>query len=71
MFVHFQTSYVLGLLLFPDNIPLRLGLFFTGASPAGGASNVWTVLLGGNIDVIWKPFLFRSLCYFFHFQIQF
>lgn len=46
-----QTAYVLGLLLFPNDPALQLGLFFTGASPAGGASNTWTVILGGNIDL--------------------
>lgn len=30
---------------------MRLGLLFTGVSPAGGASNVWTVVLDGNIDL--------------------
>lgn len=42
---------MLGLLLFPDNVDMQLGLFFTGVSPAGGASNVWTVILGGNIEL--------------------
>lgn len=30
---------------------MQLGLFFTGCSPAGGASNMWTVILGGNLDL--------------------
>lgn len=30
---------------------MHLGMFFTGVSPAGGASNIWTVLLEGNIDL--------------------
>lgn len=30
---------------------MQLGMFFTGISPAGGASNIWTVLLGGNMDL--------------------
>lgn len=42
---------MLGLLLFPGNVDMQLGLFFTGVSPAGGASNIWTVILGGNIDL--------------------
>lgn len=68
MFVMFQSSYALGLLLFPDNVPLQLGLFFTGASPAGGASNVWTVLLGGNIDVNMETILvLLALLFFFIF----
>lgn len=42
---------MLGLVLFPGNVDMQLGLFFTGVSPAGGASNIWTVILGGNIDL--------------------
>ncbi|KAK9512177.1 hypothetical protein O3M35_000653 [Rhynocoris fuscipes] len=45
------VSYGLGELLFPESRPLRLGLFFTGVSPAGGASNIWTFVLGGNINL--------------------
>uniref|UniRef100_A0A1Q3FJB8 Putative na+-bile acid cotransporter n=1 Tax=Culex tarsalis TaxID=7177 RepID=A0A1Q3FJB8_CULTA len=44
-------SYGLGHLLFPDSYELQLGLFFTGVSPAGGASNIWTVVLGGNLNL--------------------
>lgn len=46
-----QLSYFLGLFLFPDNVEMQLGMFFTGVSPSGGASNVWSVLLGGNLDL--------------------
>jgi len=45
------TSYFLGLWLFPKSVEMQLGLFFTGISPAGGASNIWTVVLGGNLDL--------------------
>ncbi|XP_030754009.1 ileal sodium/bile acid cotransporter-like isoform X2 [Sitophilus oryzae] len=44
-------TYGLGLLLFPDNPEMRLGMFFTGVSPAGGASNIWTAILEGNIEL--------------------
>nr|CAH7721583.1 unnamed protein product [Callosobruchus chinensis] len=44
-------SYVLGLMLFPDSPEMRLGMFFTGVSPAGGASNVWAVVLEGNMSL--------------------
>lgn len=44
-------SFALGLLLFPDSPELALGLFFTGVSPGGGASNMWTLLLEGNIHL--------------------
>uniref|UniRef100_A0A336MLN3 CSON002840 protein n=1 Tax=Culicoides sonorensis TaxID=179676 RepID=A0A336MLN3_CULSO len=44
-------AYGLGLWLFPQAPELALGLFFTGISPGGGASNVWTVILGGNMNL--------------------
>ncbi|KAG5882707.1 hypothetical protein JTB14_020553 [Gonioctena quinquepunctata] len=44
-------SYGLGQLLFPSNPAMQLGMFFTGASPGGGASNLWTLLLEGNISL--------------------
>jgi len=38
--------------IFPAHMPeMRLGLFVTGCSPGGGASNIWTVMFGGNIDL--------------------
>lgn len=46
-----QMSYFLGMILFPDNVEMQLGLFFTGVSPSGGASNIWSVILGGNLDL--------------------
>jgi len=30
---------------------LQLGVFLTGCSPGGGASNIWTYLLNGNINL--------------------
>lgn len=30
---------------------LKLGLFIFGCSPGGGASNMWAVLLGGNLNL--------------------
>ncbi|XP_003742981.1 ileal sodium/bile acid cotransporter [Galendromus occidentalis] len=36
---------------FLDEAYLKLGLFTFGCSPGGGASNMWTVLLGGNLDL--------------------
>jgi len=32
-------------------VELQLGLFFTGVSPGGGASNIWTVILDGNLNL--------------------
>merc|ERR1712158_91604 len=37
--------------VFYDNAAMRLGLFVTGCSPGGGASNIWTVMFGGNLDL--------------------
>ncbi|CAH1994356.1 unnamed protein product [Acanthoscelides obtectus] len=45
------VAYGLGKLLFPENPDQQLGLLFTGASPGGGASNLWTLLLGGNVGL--------------------
>ncbi|CAO1394627.1 unnamed protein product [Diamesa tonsa] len=44
-------AYGLGHLLFADKPELALGLFFTGVSPGGGASNMWALLLGANINL--------------------
>jgi len=44
-------AYGLGHLLFPTLPELALGLFFTGVSPGGGASNIWTLILGGNMHL--------------------
>lgn len=44
-------SFGLGKLLFPGSVPMQLGMFFTGVSPGGGASNIWTYLLGGNLNL--------------------
>jgi len=42
-------SFALGFVF--DNPEMRLGLFFTGTSPGGGASNIWTIMFGGNLDL--------------------
>ncbi|XP_029675974.1 ileal sodium/bile acid cotransporter-like isoform X2 [Formica exsecta] len=44
-------SFFIGYLLFPDRPELQIGMFFTGISPSGGASNIWTVLLDGNLNL--------------------
>ncbi|GBN45436.1 Sodium/bile acid cotransporter [Araneus ventricosus] len=44
------VAYGLARLLF-DNVILQLGLFTFGCSPGGGASNMWTVLLNGNLNL--------------------
>lgn len=45
------AAYGLGYGLFPEAHEMALGLFFTGISPGGGASNMWTLILGGNINL--------------------
>jgi len=47
----FQLSYIIGCILFPDTPEMQIGMFFTGVSPSGGASNMWTVLLDGNLNL--------------------
>ncbi|CAH0721189.1 unnamed protein product, partial [Brenthis ino] len=44
-------SFGLGFLIFPESPAMRLGMFFTGVSPGGGASNIWTFILKGNLDL--------------------
>ncbi|XP_039962293.1 sodium/bile acid cotransporter-like [Bactrocera tryoni] len=44
-------SFVIGYFLFREMIELRLGLFFLGVSPAGGSSNIFAVLLNGNLSL--------------------
>jgi len=44
-------SFFYAKLVFPNSVPMQLGLFFTGISPGGGASSVWALLLGGNINL--------------------
>ncbi|XP_068246599.1 ileal sodium/bile acid cotransporter-like [Palaemon carinicauda] len=46
-----SIAYGLGLLIFPDDFNLRLGLFLNGCCPGGGQSNMWTHLLGGSLDL--------------------
>ncbi|XP_039292213.1 sodium/bile acid cotransporter 5 [Nilaparvata lugens] len=44
-------GFLIGQLLFKDSTALQLGFFFTGIVPAGGASNIWTCILGGNLNL--------------------
>merc|ERR1719410_956890 len=44
-------SYALGYIFGAKEASMRLGLFVTGCSPGGGASNIWTVMFGGNLDL--------------------
>lgn len=44
-------SYALGFIFGSKSVAMRLGLFVTGTSPGGGASNIWTVMFGGNLNL--------------------
>ncbi|XP_050727944.1 ileal sodium/bile acid cotransporter-like isoform X2 [Eriocheir sinensis] len=48
-------SFGVGLALYPgddfDNRLMRLGMFLGGCCPGGGASNMWTHLLRGSLDL--------------------
>lgn len=46
-----MISYALGFIFGAKSPAMRLGLFVTGTSPGGGASNIWTVMFGGNLDL--------------------
>ncbi|KAL5278053.1 hypothetical protein ACFFRR_002975 [Megaselia abdita] len=44
-------GFVLGYLIFPNEVHFRLGLFFISVAPGGGTSNIFTVILDGNINL--------------------
>ncbi|CAB3382165.1 Hypothetical predicted protein [Cloeon dipterum] len=44
-------SFFIARLVFPEQPALQLGLFFIGCSPGGAASNIWTLVLDGNLDL--------------------
>ncbi|CAI4229248.1 unnamed protein product [Auanema sp. JU1783] len=60
-FIGFLTQFVImpllayGIAIFvfmPRGLPsMALGIFITGCSPGGGASNYWTLLLDGNVNL--------------------
>jgi sodium/bile acid cotransporter 3/5 len=57
-------SYGLARLIFTGRgmLIMGLGLFTTGCSPGGGASNFWTLLLDGNIDLSVTMTFLSTLC---------
>lgn len=44
-------AFGVSLVAFPGNPLGQLGLFLAGCCPGGGASNLWTHLLGGSLDL--------------------
>jgi len=44
-------AFGLAKLYFAKNVALQLGLFVTGCCPGGGGSNMWTLILGGNLHL--------------------
>lgn len=57
-------GYLIGVILFPNAVDMALGIFFTGISPSGGASNIWTLILGGNLNL---SISMTTICEFYHF----
>ncbi|RWS09247.1 ileal sodium/bile acid cotransporter-like protein [Dinothrombium tinctorium] len=55
------TAYIVGYLLLNEPF-LKLGLFTFGCSPGGGASNMWTVLFGGNLNLSITMTFISTLC---------
>jgi len=45
------VAFTLSFIFPPDMPEMRLGLFVTGCSPGGGASNIWTIMFNGNLDL--------------------
>jgi hypothetical protein len=46
-----QLSFMLGCMIFPSSAAMQLGLFFTGISPSGGASNLYVCMFNGNLNL--------------------
>jgi len=44
-------AFALAKIYFADNVALQLGIFVTGCCPGGGGSNMWTLILGGNLHL--------------------
>ncbi|KAB7505065.1 Ileal sodium/bile acid cotransporter [Armadillidium nasatum] len=44
-------AFGLAKFVFADSELRQLGMFLNGASPGGGSSNMWTLLLGGSLDL--------------------
>lgn len=58
------SSFGLGYVIFPNSPAMRLGMFFTGVAPGGGASNVWTFILGGNLNLSLAMTTISTICSF-------
>ena len=46
-----QIAYGVGYLFLRDSPATRFGLFVFGCAPGGSASNTWTVILKGNLNL--------------------
>lgn len=47
----FKTAFAFGSWLLAGQPSLQFGYMALGCAPGGGQSNMWTVLLDGNIDL--------------------
>ena len=50
LFPQFQIAFLLTLAI-DRHKSQELGVFSAGVAPGGGASNIWSYLLGGDIDL--------------------
>lgn len=48
---HKKTGYVLGFIIFPDDLHMQFVLLVIGACLMKGISNFWTVCLTGNTEL--------------------
>lgn len=58
------TAYGLGVWLYSNELYMFLGLFFLGISPGGGSSNLWALLLNGNLNL---SIFLTTLCKFINY----
>ena len=61
---------MIGLILFPNDVELRLGLFATGISSMGAASNCWSLIFGGDSDLATVMNLINTVSVCGEFKIQ-
>lgn len=51
IFLYLKSCFALGLIVLPDSSRMQVVLLVIGSSLVGGVSNLWTVLLGGNLNL--------------------
>ena len=66
-----QCAFALAKIYFADNVALQLGIFVTGCCPGGGGSNMWTLILGGNLHLSITMTCLSTLAAFSTFALSF